>query len=442
MCRPPTQDELEESEPSLARTFWRLRAVALVACCDEALFSFATGATHYPYLRTLVRCHARSSSFSGSARCGDADVVLQRGARLGGWATFAVVVGNVLCVLLWAPRIDSVGRRSTIVRSLGGLALGLMALAGAARLDSVALSLGAYVAMAATSATQAAAAALASDSYAKDARQRTALAVVNTARGAGTVAAAAAGYFVLRRDLEDYAIPYAACAGLALIVAALARGALPEDAPPQQTERDWRRGARALALNCRRAAATLGMTTAAYYAGFSILSSWGISQLGLAQATLSLVVLVQYAGLALGALAASLVGGAIAVAGGLVATGLAAPRAPLLVWALPPIAGLGLGAASTAASTAVGISVDQEDQGQAQAVLLLLGYVGAALGCLLGPRLYAPEASVLRASLPFLVGAGVAVATALGLIATAPRRVELLEEPLLEDRDDADESEV
>ena len=143
MCRPPTQDELEESEPSLARTFWRLRAVALVACCDEALFSFATGATHYPYLRTLVRCHARSSSFSGSARCGDADVVLERGARLGGWATLAVVVGNVLCVLLWAPRIDSLGRRHTIVRSLGGLSLGLMALAGAAHLGSVALSLGA-----------------------------------------------------------------------------------------------------------------------------------------------------------------------------------------------------------------------------------------------------------------------------------------------------------
>ena len=117
MCRPPTQDELEESEPSLARTFWRLRAVALVACCDEALFSFATGATHYPYLRTLVRCHARSSSFSGSARCGDSDVVLKRGASLGGWATFAVVAGNVLCVLLWAPRIDSSGRRHTIVRS-------------------------------------------------------------------------------------------------------------------------------------------------------------------------------------------------------------------------------------------------------------------------------------------------------------------------------------
>ena len=73
----------------------------------RSLFSFATGATHYPYLRTLVRCHAPSSSFSGSARCGDADVVLKRGARLGGWATFAVVVGNVLCVLLWAPRIDS-----------------------------------------------------------------------------------------------------------------------------------------------------------------------------------------------------------------------------------------------------------------------------------------------------------------------------------------------
>ena len=227
-----------------------------------------------------------------------------------------------------------------------------------------------------------------------------------------------------------------------MIVAALARGALPEDAPPRQTERDWRRGARALVSRCRRAAAALSITTAAYYAGFSILSSWGISQLGFSQATLSLVVLVQYAGLALGALAASLVGGAIAVAGGLVATGLAAPRAPLLVWALPPIAGLGLGAASTAASTKVGISVESEDQGQAQAVLLLLGYVGAALGCLLGPRLYAPEASVLRASLPFLVGAGVAVATALGLVATAPRRVEGLEEALLEDGDDEDDSEV
>ena len=101
MCRPPTQGEIA-NEPSLARTFWRLRAVALIACCDEALFSFATGATHYPYLRTLVRCHAPSSSFSGSARCGDADVVLKRGANLGGWATAAVVVGNVLCVLLWA----------------------------------------------------------------------------------------------------------------------------------------------------------------------------------------------------------------------------------------------------------------------------------------------------------------------------------------------------
>ena len=97
------------------------------------------------------------------------------------------------------------------------------------------------------------------------------------------------------------------------------------------------------------------------------------------------------------------------------------------------------GMVGTAASTEVGISVESEDQGQAQAVLLLLGYVGAALGCLLGPRLYAPEASVLRASLPFLVGAGVAVATALGLVATAPRRVEMLEEPLL---DEGDESEV
>ena len=49
---------------------------------------------------------------------------------------------------------------------------------------------------------------------------------------------------------------------------------------------------------------------------------------------------------------------------------------------------------------------------------------------------------MLRASLPFLVGAGVAVATALGLLATAPRRVEILEEPLLEDDSEADPSEV
>ena len=49
---------------------------------------------------------------------------------------------------------------------------------------------------------------------------------------------------------------------------------------------------------------------------------------------------------------------------------------------------------------------------------------------------------MLRASLPFLVGAGVAGAAALGLIATAPRSVEMLEEPLLEDGDDGDESEV
>ena len=253
-------------------------------------------------------------------------------------------------------------------------------------------------------------------------RANGALAVVNTARGAGTVVAAAAGYVVLRRDLEDYAIPYAACAALALIVAALARGALPADAETPQMDRDWRRGARALVSRCRRAAAGLGMTTAAYYAGFSILSSWGISQLGLAQATLSLVVLVQYAGLALGALATSLVGGAIAVAGGLVATGLAAPRAPLLVWVLPPIAGLGLGAASTAASTEVGIGVEQEDQGQAQAVLLLLGQSARPW---VPPGPPALRAGVgVEASLPFLVGAGVAVATALGLVATAPRRVE------------------
>ena len=164
------------------------------------------------------------------------------------------------------------------------------------------------------------------------------------------------------------------------------------------------------------------MATAAYYAGFSILSSWGISQLGLAQATLSLVVLVQYAGMALGALGASLVGGAMAVAGGLVATGLAAPRAPLLVWALPPIAGLGLGAASTAASTAVGISVDQEDQGQPRPCYCYWATSARPWDASWAPGSTRRRVPVLRASLPFLVGAGVAVATALGLIATAPRR--------------------
>ena len=54
-------------------------------------------------------------------------------------------------------------------------------------------------------------------------------------RVAGTVAAAAAGFFVLRRDLEDYAtlLPVRGPGS----VAALARVALAEEAPPQQTER-------------------------------------------------------------------------------------------------------------------------------------------------------------------------------------------------------------
>ena len=442
MCRPSTQNDLiegDETQPSLASTFWKLRAIALIACCDEALFFFATGATHYPYLRTLVRCHTSTTDgFSGSARCGDADVVLARGARSGGWATLAVVVGNVVCILLWAPQIDAVGRRSAVVRSLVGLALGLLALGAAARADSAALSLGAYFVTATTSAMQAAAAALASDSCEKDA-QRRALAVVGGARGAGTVLASAAGYVVLRRDLDNYALPYAVCAGLALVVALGARCALAQDAAAAQTERDWRRGARALGRSCRRAAVAVTGLYAAYYAGFSILSSWGISQLGMSQSTLSLVVLVQYAGLALGAAypgQGGLVGGSLAIACGLAATGLAAPRVPQLVWALPFLAGAGLGAASTAASTAVGVNVPRRDQGQAQACLLLLGYVGAAAGCLAGPRLYAPGASVLRASLPFVVGAAAAAATALGL--AAPRRTRgVLEEALLDEEDAA-----
>ena len=44
MCRPSTQNDLiegDETQPSLASTFWKLRAIALIACCDEALFFFA-----------------------------------------------------------------------------------------------------------------------------------------------------------------------------------------------------------------------------------------------------------------------------------------------------------------------------------------------------------------------------------------------------------------
>ena len=183
---PPPDARRARKRASLARTFWRLRAVALVACCDEALFSFATGGAlplsedarplprsfiEFQRLRELWRRRRRVEERRAARRLGD----LRRRR------------GNVLCVLLWAPRIDSSGRRHTIVRSLGGLALGLGALACAAQLDSVALSLGAYVVLAATSATQAAAAALASDAYEKDARQQRALAVVGGARGAGTV---------------------------------------------------------------------------------------------------------------------------------------------------------------------------------------------------------------------------------------------------------------
>ena len=58
--------------------------MALVSLIDEGLFSFAIGTTHYPYLRTLVECGADSKGWSGSPGCGDRDVVLERGARLGG----------------------------------------------------------------------------------------------------------------------------------------------------------------------------------------------------------------------------------------------------------------------------------------------------------------------------------------------------------------------
>ena len=110
MCRPrgPSSDE---KPLTLVQALKRLRAVALVSLIDEGLFSFAIGTTHYPYLRTLVECGAGSKGWSGSPGCGDRDVVLERGARLGGAAMAVVVAGNIACALAWAPAIDGRGAR-------------------------------------------------------------------------------------------------------------------------------------------------------------------------------------------------------------------------------------------------------------------------------------------------------------------------------------------
>ena len=164
-----------------------------------------------------MRCGAAADDaaddFSGSPYCENRDVVLREGARLGGGAMAVVVAGNVACALLWAPYIDARGRRFVAVRSLAGLAVGFAALAAAAATlegpNAVAASYAGFFVAAATSATTPALAAAASDLAPRDAAsQRAALAVKGSAWGAGTVAAYAAGFYVLGLELERYAFTY------------------------------------------------------------------------------------------------------------------------------------------------------------------------------------------------------------------------------------------
>ena len=182
----------------------------------------------------------------------------------------------------------------------------------------------------------------------------------------------------------------------------------------------------------RRAAGCCALSTCGLLTGLSVVTSWGISQLGWSQATLSLAVLVQQVGAALGFLAAGgarsaerrveprLVAlGAGLVAGALLAVGIGAPRLPGLLWGALFAAGAGAGLSTTAAAAVVGINVARRGQGQVQAAALALGYVGAAAGCLAGPWLYSPGASAvtLRAAKPFLAGAAQAgLAAALALV--------------------------
>ena len=441
-------DEDEAGAPpsmTLVEGLSRLKAVIGVSLCDEGLFFFAVATTHAPYLRSLVRCGGRrgggdDGAFSGSAHCGDRDVVLKRGASLSGTAMSLVVLGNVFSMLLWAPFIDRVGRKYVAVRSLVGLCLGFVVLAAATRAApaseaaAVAITFVAYFLLALTSGTTPATAAMAADLAPRDEKsQRAAMACTWCGWGVGTVAAYLAGFFVLRLELEDYAPVYAACAGLAAAAAGLAAGALDEtlakaeSAPRPSPTRGLVVVARSRRL--RRVVAAFSLASCGILLALSIVTTWGISALGYSQATLALAVFLQQVGVFLGCAAGGVFAGAtepivagayVLVAACLALAGGAAPLWRPALW--PALFGVGLGAglATTASAAVLGSAVPGADQGQAQAACIVIGYVGGALGSLVGPRLYAPAATRgLRAGAPFFAGAAVVLAGA-AVLALAP----------------------
>ena len=97
----------------------------------------------------------------------------------------------------------------------------------------------------------------------------------------------------------------------------------------------------------------------------------------------------------------------------------AAPKWPGALWGTLSCLGVGLGVVTTASSAVIGADVAREDQGIVQAACQLCGYVGGALGCLLGPRLYDPAATAAGAvARPFSAGAAIVLVSGLGLALT------------------------
>ena len=433
----------------------RLWGVVAISLCDEGLFVFAVATTHAPYLRSLVVCGGSpgdddDAAFSGSRHCDDRDVVLARGAKLSGTAMALVVVGNVVSTFLWAPYIDAFGRKFVAVRSLLGLASGLAVLGAGATASArglhgaaVALSFLGYVVMASSSGTTAAMSASASDLAPKDKHsQASVFAIKWCGWGLGTILAYGSGFFVLGEDLEDYSCVYFACAGLAVLAAVAATVVVEETLPAREDGAPEKRGfpgfgTRGLLLLLRsrpltRVVAALAVTTVGLLTPLSVVASWGISQLDFDQQTLSLIIFLQQVGAACGFLLGGalrkvvradvmLLGGNSVLAGALVATGFGAPRAPEVLWGTLFCVGLSLGLVTTTSSAVLGADVDARDQGIVQAASQLCGYVGGAVGALLGPRLYDPEARAGAAvALPYLAGAAIVVASVVGLAATAP----------------------
>ena len=445
----PYSDVADASPPlTLRSAAARLRGVVGISLCDEGLFAFAVATTHAPYLRSLTVCgdDGDDDAWSGSAHCGDRDVVLARGARLSGLAMSLVVAGNCVAMLCWAPAIDAVGRKYVATRSLMGLSLGLAILGAAARLGdrgdrgaAVAVSLVAYVFMASTSGTTAAMSASASDLAPKDqGSQSVVFAIKWCGWGLGTVFAYGSGFFVLGLDLEDYSLCYFAAAGLALLACLASTFVLRETLPAAPAKARCRLGVRGLAIvarsrKLRRVVAAFALTTMGLLTPLSVVTSWGISNLGYAQETLSLVVFAQQVGAALGFLLggalrdalpadAALVAGNGLLAVSVAATGFGAPKWPGALWGTLSCLGVGLGVVTTASSAVIGADVAREDQGIVQAACQLCGYVGGALGCLLGPRLYDPAATAAGAvARPFSAGAAIVLVSGLGLALTTSR---------------------